>query len=121
MIDHFEIKVVNFAECVKFYTTVLKPLGIELKWSGENAAGFGAIIDQERVLFLIEKSDSASTIHLAFEAADRQAIGAFHQAGVSAGYRCNGKPSFREHYAKGYYAAFLFDPDRNNIEAVVRV
>nr|WP_272166345.1 hypothetical protein [Vibrio diabolicus] len=41
MIDHFEIKVVGLEECRVFYQNVLEPLGIELKWSDENAAGFG--------------------------------------------------------------------------------
>ena len=121
MIDHFEIKVVNLPECIKFYSAVLKPLGIELKWSDDGAAGFGVIEDPERVLFLIEKAESASTVHLAFAATSQEAVDAFHQAGVSSGYRSNGKPGFRDHYALGYYAAFLFDPDGNNIEAVARL
>lgn len=121
MIDHFEIKVVKFAECVKFYAAVLSPLGIELKWSGEKSAGYGSIYEQKRVLFLIEKSDTAAVVHLAFEAADQKAVNAFHQAGISNGYKCNGEPGLRDHYTAGYYAAFLFDPDGNNIEAVVRL
>ncbi|MFK7804357.1 MAG: VOC family protein [Anaerolineae bacterium] len=120
MIDHFEIKVVKFAECLKFYATVLEPLGIELKWFDENAAGFGALDDQMRVLFLIEKSKSAAAVHLAFKAADETAVKRFHQAGISNDYRCNGRPGFRDHYSSGYYAAFLLDPDQNNIEAVFR-
>ena len=121
MIDHFEIKVANFDECVKFYTAVLKPLGIELKWSDAGAAGFGALHDHEQVLFLIEKGESSPRIHLAFQAADQEAVRAFHEAGVSNKYQSNGEPGFRENYSPGYYAAFLLDPDQNNIEAVVRM
>ncbi|MGY5732410.1 VOC family protein, partial [Vibrio chemaguriensis] len=53
MIDHFEIKVVAFEECRVFYKNVLEPLGIELKWSDENAAGFG-LSSEPNVRFLIE-------------------------------------------------------------------
>ena len=121
MIDHFEVKVVNFDACVKFYAAVLHPLGIELKWSDAGAAGFGAFNDDERVLFLIEKAESSARMHLAFQAADQEAVKGFHAVGVSNNYQSNGEPGFREHYSPGYYAAFLLDPDQNNIEAVVRI
>src|SRR3546814_4627743 len=55
--------------------------------------------------------------HLAFQAADRAAVDAFYQAGRAAGGRDNGAPGERP-YHPGYYAAFLLDPDGNNIEAV---
>src|SRR3546814_401686 len=55
--------------------------------------------------------------HLAFQAADRAAVDAFYQAGLAAGGRDNGAPGERP-YHPGYYAAFLLDPDGNNIEAV---
>ncbi len=55
VIDHFEIKVVAFEECRVFYKNVLEPLGIELKWSDENAAGFG-LSSEPNVRFLIEKA-----------------------------------------------------------------
>jgi len=46
-------------------------------------------------------------------------VDAFHQAGVEAGFRSNGAPGYRD-YSPGYYAAFLLDPDGNNIEALYR-
>ncbi|WP_180828358.1 VOC family protein, partial [Vibrio parahaemolyticus] len=92
MIDHFEIKVAAFEECGAFYMNALEPLGIELKWLDENAAGFG-LSSEPNVRFLIEKGVSNSTCHIAF----------------SAGGKCNGKPGLRSHYAPNYYAAFLID------------
>ncbi|MDW2111434.1 VOC family protein, partial [Vibrio sp. 2089] len=109
MIDHFEIKVVAFEECRVFYKNVLEPLGIELKWSDENAAGFG-LSSEPNVRFLIEKGVSNSTCHIAFSALDKRQVTAFHEAGLSAGGKCNGKPGLRSHYAPNYYAAFLIDP-----------
>ncbi|MCF9125081.1 VOC family protein [Vibrio parahaemolyticus] len=118
MIDHFEIKVAAFEECRAFYMNALKPLGIELKWSDENAAGFG-LSSEPNVRFLIEKGVSNSTCHIAFSALDKRQVTAFHEAGLSAGGKCNGKPGLRSHYAPNYYAAFLIDPEGNNVESVV--
>ncbi|MCG6279840.1 VOC family protein [Vibrio diabolicus] len=118
MIDHFEIKVAAFEECCIFYKNALKPLGIELKWSDESAAGFG-LSSESNVRFLIEKGVSNSKCHIAFSATDKLQVVAFHEAGLSVGGKCNGKPSLRGHYAPNYYAAFLIDPDGNNVESVV--
>ena len=118
MIDHFEIKTVNFEQCRDFYSTVLQPLNIELKWSDEAAAGFG-LAGEENVRFLIEKSDAICPCHIAFAATDESSVAEFYEAGIAAGFQGNGEPGLREDYAPNYYAAFLFDPDGNNVEAVV--
>jgi catechol 2,3-dioxygenase-like lactoylglutathione lyase family enzyme len=60
---------------------------------------------------------STSHVHLAFQARDQQAVRRFHEAGLAAGGRDNGAPGERE-YHPGYFAAFLLDPDGNNVEAV---
>jgi catechol 2,3-dioxygenase-like lactoylglutathione lyase family enzyme len=56
--------------------------------------------------------------HIAFRAADRQAVDRFYAAELKAGGRDNGKPGLRTDYSPTYYAAFLLDPDGNNVEAV---
>ena len=118
MFDHFGIKVSDFENCVKFYQLVLHPLKIEMKWIEESAAGFGKK-GNKKVVFLIEKSNTSSQVHTAFDGIDQAGVNKFHEIGKSSGYRCNGEPGLREHYAPNYYAAFLLDPDGNNIEAVV--
>ena len=55
---------------------------------------------------------------MAFRAPDRAAVARFHAAGLAAGGQDNGMPGLRTDYAPTYYAAFLIDPDGNNIEAV---
>ena len=66
----------------------------------------------------IDKADGpASRVHLAFQAADRATVDAFHKAALAAGGRDNGRPGERP-YHPGYYGAFVLDPDGNNIEAV---
>ncbi|MFN3239644.1 MAG: VOC family protein [Pseudomonadales bacterium] len=118
MFDHFEIKVVEFDKCLTFYKAALKPLDIELKWSDPSAAGFG-MAHEPNVRFLIEKSESSTKSHIAFKAKDKTAVAAFYEAGLTASGTCNGEPGLREHFAPNYYAAFLYDPDGNNVEAVV--
>lgn len=120
MIDHFEVKVVDFDACVVFYSKVLTPLGIELKWLDEAAAGFG-LVGESSTRFLIEKGDQSSPCHIAFKANSKVSVEAFYKAGVDAGFTCHGEPGLREHYTPNYYAAFFYDPDGNNIEAVVYV
>jgi catechol 2,3-dioxygenase-like lactoylglutathione lyase family enzyme len=56
--------------------------------------------------------------HVAFAAADRAAVDAFHAAAIAAGARDNGTPGLRPHYHADYYGAFVLDPDGNNVEAV---
>jgi catechol 2,3-dioxygenase-like lactoylglutathione lyase family enzyme len=63
-------------------------------------------------------SATNSGVHVAFRAPDRAAIDTFHQAGLKAGGRDNGSPGLRRGYGPNYYAAFLLDPDGNNVEAV---
>ena len=57
-------------------------------------------------------------MHLAFPAGDDATVDAFHRAAVAAGYRDNGAPGERPEYHTGYYAAFVLDPDGNNVEVV---
>jgi len=120
VIDHFEIKTIKFEQCVEFYSTVLKPLHIELKWSDESAAGFGKVSEQ-KVQFVIEKSENKESSHIAFSAPDKNAVNRFYSIGIEGGFDCNGEPGIRAQYAPNYYAAFLHDPDGNNIEAVVYI
>lgn len=68
-------------------------------------------------LFVDKASGAVSQVHLAFQAPDRAAVHKFHAAGLVAGGRDNGRPGERR-YHPGYYAAFVLDPDGNNIEAV---
>lgn len=63
------------------------------------------------------QGETTGRCHLAFQAPDRAAVDAFHAAALAAGGRDNGAPGLRA-YHPGYYAAFVLDPDGNNIEAV---
>jgi catechol 2,3-dioxygenase-like lactoylglutathione lyase family enzyme len=117
VIDHVQLAVSDAQESIRFYKTVLETLGIPPLWEREDGAQLANLV--------VKQADTAGgPTHIAFVAASREEVDAFHRAGIEAGYRDNGAPGIRERYsseeAGRYYAAFLLDPDGNNIEAVRR-
>ena len=116
LIDHIQLVVADLAASQSFYTAVLETLGVPLGGTGE-----GYFWADE--LFVSSKDSQAAQgaltgrHHLAFQANDRASVDAFHQAALAHGGIDNGAPGERP-YHPGYYAAFVLDPDGNNIEAV---
>ena len=116
LIDHLQVVVRDLAASKRFYSAVLGALGIPLGGEGEDY--FWA--DE---LFVSSASSRAAAgaltgrMHFAFQAASHEAVERFHAAGLENGGRDNGAPGIRP-YHPGYYAAFLLDPDGNNLEAV---
>jgi catechol 2,3-dioxygenase-like lactoylglutathione lyase family enzyme len=117
MYDHIGLKVRDIDASVRFYSAALAPLGYKLCSRDETGAGFGP--PDEPALWLYLSRDAAGPgAHIAFRATDHAAIGKFHAAGLSAGGRDNGGAGLRADYSPTYFAAFLIDPDGNNVEAV---
>ena len=116
LIDHLQLVVKDLEASKRFYSAVFKALDIPM--GGEGKDYFWA--DE---LFISSKDSSAAQgaitgrMHFAFQAKDRAAVDRFHTAALAAGGRDNGKPGERP-YHPGYYAAFVLDPEGNNIEAV---
>lgn len=116
LIDHLQLVVKDLAASRTFYGAVLEVVGVPI--GGEGETFFWA--DE---LFVSSADSEAATgrltgrHHLAFQAKDRATVEAFHRTGLAAGGTDNGAPGERP-YHPGYYAAFLLDPDGNNIEAV---
>lgn len=111
LIDHVHLVVADLGASKRFYRAVLQSLGRDL--SGE---GDGYFFADE--LFVSEtEGGPTSRVHIAFQVPDRATVQRFHAAALAAGGGNNGAPGER-HYHPGYYAAFAFDPDGNNIEAV---
>jgi catechol 2,3-dioxygenase-like lactoylglutathione lyase family enzyme len=116
MYDHIGLKVGNLDASVRFYTAALKPLGYVLCSRDDSGAGFGP--KGEPALWLYLSKDAGPGAHVAFRAPDHAAVKRFHAEGVKAGGRDNGGAGPRADYSPTYYAAFLIDPDGNNVEAV---
>lgn len=123
MIDHTGIAVTDYEKSKAFYTRALAPLGYRLLMEvsaeltgNHDTAGFG---EPPKTDFWISNGGpNRSAVHIAFRAADRAAVDAFHAAALAAGGTDNGAPGVRPHYHPHYYAAFVRDPDGHNIEAV---
>jgi catechol 2,3-dioxygenase-like lactoylglutathione lyase family enzyme len=108
LIDHVHLRTKDLERSRKFYEAVLKVFDIPL------------VADKTHFFadeLWVDHGEQSSRVHLAFQAPDRATVDRFHEAGLAAGGHDNGTPGERK-YHPGYYAAYLFDPDGNNIEAV---
>ena len=116
LIDHVQLVVRDLAASQRFYAAVLEALEVPMGGTGE-----GYFWADE--LFVSGPDSPAAQgaltgrHHLAFQARDKAMVEAFHRAALAAGGKDNGAPGERS-YHPGYYAAFVLDPDGNNIEAV---
>jgi catechol 2,3-dioxygenase-like lactoylglutathione lyase family enzyme len=117
MFDHVGIAVKDFGKSVRFYQAALEPLGYRLESHDEKAASAGFGKPGAPQLWL-NAGANASSVHFAVSAANRAAVDQFHAAALKAGGRDNGPPGPRPDYGAAYYAAFVYDPDGNNVEAV---
>jgi catechol 2,3-dioxygenase-like lactoylglutathione lyase family enzyme len=116
MYDHVGLKVKDVGASARFYKAALTPLGHEVASEDDTGAGLGP--KGAPALWLYRDAGANGGTHLAFVAASPAAVDRFHAAGLKAGGRDNGAPGLRQDYSPKYYAAFLIDPDGNNVEAV---
>ena len=116
LIDHVQLVVRDLDASKRFYSAVFEAIGIPM--GGTGPGYFWA----DELFVSTADSEAAQGVltgrhHLAFQARDRATVEAFYRAALAAGGKDNGGPGERP-YHPGYYAAFVLDPDGNNIEAV---
>ena len=122
LLDHVSFGVSDLARSRAFYDGVLAPLGVVRVWDAPDASGYGYPGRDDS--FAI-KEDSAGIAawsarsHVAFAAPSRDAVTAFHAAGIALGAVDEGAPALCAEYGAGYFAAFLRDPDGYRLEAVL--
>lgn len=116
LIDHVQLVVRDLGASQKFYAAVFEVLGVPMGGTGE-----GYFWADELFVSSPESAAAQGVLtgrhHLAFQARDRAMVEAFHKSALANGGKDNGAPGERP-YHPGYYAAFVLDPDGNNIEAV---
>ena len=113
-VDHLWIRVRNVEASKRFYETSAPHAGFRLHTDTPERASF----DGDPGTFSVLSGDHLTEhLHMAFPATSDDAVDAFHQAAIDAGYSDNGTPGERQ-YHRGYYSAYVLDPDRNNIEVV---
>jgi catechol 2,3-dioxygenase-like lactoylglutathione lyase family enzyme len=114
IVDHLWIRVADIGAAKRFYATIAPHAGLRLELDTPERvrlAGAGGS-------FSFLPGPPTENLHLAFPTDDDGDVERFHQAATDAGYRSNGTPGERPQYHPGYYAAYVLDPDGNNIEAV---
>jgi catechol 2,3-dioxygenase-like lactoylglutathione lyase family enzyme len=116
LIDHMQLVVRDIEQSKVFYKAIFASLGVPL--GGEGDDYFYA--DELFVSSLPSVASSGhltGRAHIAFQSKDEEGVKKFYDAALAAGGKDNGPPGVRR-YHPGYYAAFVLDPDGNNIEAV---
>jgi catechol 2,3-dioxygenase-like lactoylglutathione lyase family enzyme len=119
ILDHVTLRVRDVARSRAFYVAALAPLGISVLMENQGAVGFGK--PGKPQFWLGPGYAPSGPLHVAFVAADRTQVRAFHAAALAAGGTDHGAPGLRPHYHRNYYGAFVLDPDGNNAEAVCRL
>ena len=117
MIAHASIGVRDYETAKEFFKKALSPLGYTMNMDHPEwkAGGYN---DGKNTDFWINASGDFAKGHVAFEAKSKKEVDDFYKEALAAGARDNGKPGYRKEYWSGYYAAFVYDADGNNIEAV---
>ncbi|MET0295248.1 MAG: VOC family protein [Phenylobacterium sp.] len=122
MIDHIGVRVAELGRSRAFYEAALAPLGVSvIATVPAHVTGFGDVLgfgDQRPFFWISQAPQPTAPLHLAFSAASRSQVDAFHAAALAALGQDNGAPGVRAHYHPTYYGAFVIDPDGHNVEAV---
>jgi catechol 2,3-dioxygenase-like lactoylglutathione lyase family enzyme len=117
LIDHIQLVVRDLSTTQRFYTAILGSLNVPIGGKGD-----GFFWADELFVSTADSKDAQGVLtgryHLAFQAQSRAMVEAFYKAALANGGKDNGAPGERPYYHPGYYAAFVLDPDGNNIEAV---
>ena len=114
-VDHFWIRVSDIEASTHFYEIVGPAAGFRVGSESAERTQFACVSGSFSVVAGEQPSEH---VHLAFAAADNETVDRFHREATAAGYRDNGAPGERAVYHTGYYAAFVLDPDGNNVEVV---
>lgn len=122
MLDHVGILVADWTKSKAFYDAAFAPLGVTLLnqvpeeyTGGLKVGGYGR---DKPDFWMTESREPGPGRHYAFSAKTRAEVDAFYAAAMASGGRDNGGPGLRPDYHPNYYAAFVIDPDGNNVEAV---
>ena len=122
MFSHVTVGTSKLTRALRFYDATLAPLGLQRTRTFKAAASY-APADFSGVnepFWVVRPLDGQAAtagngVTVAFDAASRAAVDAFHRAALAAGGTCEGPPGLREHYHPDYYGAYVRDPDGNKV------
>jgi len=118
MLDHVGFQCADLQASAAFYDAVLAPLGFARVMDFDVAIGYGPEGSPDFWVSVFDSGEGFRESHIAFEAADRGAVLAFHAAAVAQGAEVLHEPRVWEEYHPNYFGVFVRDPDGNNVEAV---
>jgi len=118
MIDHISVQTDDFAAATAWYDATLAPLGYARVMDFDGVAGYGPEGGVPAFWLGAATDPGGRQTHIAFSAADREAVRAFHRVAVELGGEILHEPRVWPEYHPNYYGAFVRDPDGNNVEAV---
>lgn len=123
MLDHLGIGAKDFAESRRFYDAVLATLEIApvVELTAEQTGGYRGVgygVAGKPFFWLGGDGPRGAGIHMAFTASSRSQVEQFYEMALRFGGSDNGPPGLRTYYHPDYFAAFVFDPDGINVEAV---
>lgn len=116
MFDHVSLRASDRAATERFYETVLPAIGVSDRHPGAASTLFGNF--ELSISQATAERPATTGLHVGLRAPSTDAVNAFWEAGLAAGFASDGEPGPRPEYADDYYGAFLLDPDGNSIEAV---
>jgi catechol 2,3-dioxygenase-like lactoylglutathione lyase family enzyme len=115
VVGHLRIGVADVAASKRFYETIAGPAGLRLTADTPERAEFAG---DGGSFSLVASDEPTEHLHMAFGTADDEDVRRFHELATAAGHPSHGPPGERPRYHPGYYAAYVLDPDGNNIEVV---
>jgi catechol 2,3-dioxygenase-like lactoylglutathione lyase family enzyme len=114
LVDHLWIRVADVPASQRFYETIAPHAGLRLTDDTPTRVQFNGSAGK----FTLVMGEPTENVHMAFGTTDDGDVDRFHEAATAAGYRSNGPPGERPQYHRGYYGAYVLDPDGNNVEVV---
>jgi catechol 2,3-dioxygenase-like lactoylglutathione lyase family enzyme len=114
IVDHLWVRVADLDATRRFYEAIAAPAGLRMTRAEPDRVTLAGASGS----FSLVPGEPTEHAHLAFGTDDDAAVAAFHDAATGAGFRSNGPPGERPQYHRGYYAAYVLDPDGNNVELV---
>ncbi len=120
MFDHLEFSVENINDARRFYVPICKAIGAHEVFFDADSGELGIGSDNSVNFLLTEGKLTTPKLHICFKALSKESVETAYLGALSGGGSCNGKPGYRDHYAAGYFAAFIIDPDGHNVEILFR-
>ena len=117
-LGHIGIPVKDLVKSKTFYDAVAPHLGLKLIDAHDDFVGYGEGDSYD--VYVHTMRAPISGVHLCFSVNTKEQVRSFYESALAAGGKDNGAPGIRKDYSPTYYAAFVFDPDGNNIEALCR-